>query len=143
MRVTHEPAELSLLETLAAAPAGSIPEGYVEAAALALYAQGALTAAVDFEVGFDNGVPHCDELARALFTAYGRGLIGRSGSVWCLATAGRAALEEAGLEPTVEAKAIVAEALELPAAELLTEVSERLSPRYAMIASRDGQPVRI
>lgn len=143
MSATHESAELSLLETLAAAPSETIAEGYVEAAALALYANGALTTRVELDVTLDEDAARCDELVHTLFNAYGRGLVEREGLDWCLGSAGRAALEAAGCEPTVEARTFLAEALDRPAAELLTEVAENLSSRYAMIAAGDEQPVRV
>ncbi len=143
MPANHEPAELSLLETLAAAPAEAIAEGQVEAAALALYAHGALTAVDELEVCVAGDLPRCDALPQALFTAYDRGLVERSGSTWHLASGGRATLEEAGIEATAEARMILAEALDHPSAELLADVAETLSSRYAMIAAGDGQPVQV
>src|SRR2546421_11422527 len=95
-------AELPLLEALAAAPAGGIAEGHVEAAALALYAQGALGAPGQLEVAFDDGLPRCDQLIEALFSAYGQGLVEREGATWRLSARGRLALERVGLEPTAE-----------------------------------------
>lgn len=143
MPANHEPAELSLLETLAAAPDEAIADGYVEAAALTLYAHDLLTEPSELAIRFDDGVPRCDELARALFAAYGRGLVERSGLSWRLADGGRTALEGVGVEPTTEARVILAETLEMPATEVLVEVAESLSSRYAMIAAGNGQPVRV
>ncbi len=143
MLANPEAVELSLLEALAAAPSEGVPEGRVEAMTLALYADRALRTSIELEVDVDDCVPHCDQLAHALFTAYGRGLVERAGAKWRLGPIGQATLERAGLTPTAAAKTVAAEALAMPVAEVLTEVAEKLSSRYAMIAAGDGQPVRV
>jgi hypothetical protein len=142
MPSTDEIAVMPLLEVLAAAPNAEIEEGYLEPAALLVYARGALGSGTDLVLTADETGFRSDQIIDALVAASNRGFVERVATAWRLTERGRWALRQRRLTPSAEARAVVAAALAEAPSEAAATASTLLSSGSEMIAGGE-QPVRV